>query len=149
MSNRYLVAAGALAAIFAVALLVFALLSLDAPSQALMYIIGAALAAIAFKHWLSTWIVRVLAVGTACMLYWFFGQFFLRAEELMPGWYASGDAIPALGLLVGGFGMIPVLSEYSCRMKASGECERARRQFEERKPVFNALRASESPRSVL
>lgn len=135
-------------AIIAVALLTFAVLSLDAPAQALMYIIGAALAAIAFKHWLSTWTVRALAIGTVCMLYWYFGQFFLRADQLAPGWYGTGEAIPALGLLIAGFAMIPVLSEYSCRMKASAECERGRRRSEDRKPLLDAIRPSQSPRSA-
>ena len=132
-------------AVIAVALVVFAAASLDAPAQALMYVVGAALAAIAFKHWLGIWMVRVLAIGTVVTLYWYFGQFFLVAGDLKPGWFATGEAIPALGLLVAGFGMIPVLSEYSCRMKASAECERGRRQFEDRKPFLNALRASEPP----
>lgn len=135
-------------AVIAAALVVFAGASLDAPAQALMYVIGAALAATAFKHWLGVWMVRLLAIGTALTLYWYFGQFFILAGDLEPGWFATGEAIPALGLLVAGFAMIPVLSEYSCRMKASGECERGRRQFEDRKPFLNALRTSEAPRSA-
>ena len=128
-------------AFIAVVLLIFALLSLAEPARALMYIVGAVLGAIALKHWLGVWTVRVLAVVTACTLYLYFGQFFLLAGNLEPGWYGSGQAVSAVGLLVAGFAMIPVLSEYSCRMKASSECERGRRQFEARKPAFNPLRA--------
>jgi len=134
--------------VIAGALAFFACISLDTPAQALMYLVGAVLAAIAFKHWLGVWMVRVLAIGTALTLYWYFGQFFMLAGDLDPGWFATGEAIPALTLVVAGFAMIPVLSEYSCRMKASAECERGRRQFEDRKPFLNALRASEPPSSA-
>ena len=135
-------------AVIAVALLVFALASLAAPVEALMYTVGAALAATAFKHWLRAWMVRVLAIATAGTLFWYFGQFFMLANSLEPGWYAGGEGIHAIGLLCSGFAMIPVLSEFSCRMKASAECERGRRQFEEHKPLLNAFRHSQSPRSL-
>ena len=135
-------------AVIAVALLVFALVSLAAPVEALMYAVGAVLAGIAFKRWLRAWMVRVLAIATAFALFWYFGQFFMLANSLEPGWYAGGEAIHAIGLLCSGFAMIPVLSEFSCRMKADAECERGRRQFEEHNPLLNALRPSQSPRSL-
>ena len=135
-------------AFLAAVLTVFALMTLDDPRQALMFGIGAALAAVALKHWLGLWTVRFLATATAVLLYWYFGQFFLRADNLEDGWYASSAALPMAGLLIAGFAMIPVLSEYSCRMKAGADCERARRQFESRKSVLASLRPSQTPRSI-
>ena len=129
-------------AIIALALLALALVTRADPVGALMYVVGAVLAATAFKHWLNAWMVRVLAIATAGALFWYFGQFFLLADTLTPDWYGGAGAIHALGLLFAGFAMIPVLSEYSCRMKASAECERGRRQFQERKPLLDTLRPS-------
>ena len=66
-----------------------------------------------------------------------------RAASEPPIGTGGGDGIRAAGLLFAGFAMIPVLSEYSCRMKASSECERGRRQFEERKPLLDSVRRSQ------
>lgn len=133
-------------AIVAVMLLAFALLLRDEPAQAAMFIVGATLAAIAFKPWLRPSIVRVLAVVAAGVLFWHFAQFLYLVPNLHPDWVWnwSSDGGRAVGLLFAGFGMIPVLSEYSCRMKASGECERARRQFQERKPLLASIRRSQT-----
>ena len=121
-------------ATIALALLGFALLR-DAPGEATMFIVGALLAAIAFKHWLSTWMVRMLAIVAAGTMFSYFAHFFALVPALHEDWYLRpGEASDAFGLLFASFAMIPVLSEYSCRMKASAECERGRRQSEERKP---------------
>ena len=137
-------------AFIAVALLGFALLVPHDMGQAPMYIVGATLAAISFKHWLSIWMVRVLALVAAGTMFWYFGRFLLLVPSLQPDWYWQPlAAVDVIGLLFAGFAMIPVLSEYSCRMKASEKCERGRRQFQERKPMFATLRPSHHPRSVL
>ena len=136
-------------AIIAVGLLVFALLARDEPGNAAMFIGGAVLAAIAFKHWLSTWMVRVLALVSAAAMFSYFAQFFVLVPTLQPGWYwQPHEAVGAVGLLFAGFAMIPVLSEYSCRMKASEECERGRRQAHDRNPVLASLRASQTSRPL-
>jgi len=123
-------------AVIAVALLSLALVTLGDPSGATMFIVGAVLAAVALKHFLSAWVVRVLAFLSAGVLFCYFGQFFVLVPQLPPSWYWQwgADTVHAAGLLLAGFAMIPVLSEYSCRMKASKECERGRREFEARKP---------------
>ena len=132
-------------AIIAVALLVLAVLKLDDPSGASMFIFGAVLAAVALKRWLSTWTVRVLAFLAAGTLFCYFGQFFYLVPNLQPSWYWDwhGDALEAAALLLSGFAMIPVLSEYSCRMKATAECERGRREFEKRKPLLAGFKGFE------
>lgn len=121
-------------AVTACALLLLALAMLSDPLQAATFGVGAVLAAIAFKHWLRLWMVRVLAFVAAAAMFLYFGQFMSLVPTLQPDWYAQPrEAIDAVGLLFAGFAMIPVLSEYSCRMKANEECERGRRQFRERK----------------
>ena len=114
-------------ATIAVVLLVLAL-AVREGGAAVMFIVGAALAAIAFKHWLSVWMVRVLALFTAGSMFYFFWNFFALVPTLQPDWYWQPvEVIDAFGLLCAGFAMIPVLSEYSCRMKANAQCERGRR----------------------
>lgn len=127
--------------ITACALLALALALHTEPLVAAAFGAGAVLAAIAFKHWLRRWMVRVLAFVAAGMMFLYFGQFMSLVPNLHPDWYARPrEALDAVGLLFAGFAMIPVLSEYSCRMKASDECERAQREFEERKPLLAPLR---------
>ena len=132
-------------AVIAVALLVLAVSKLDDPPGASMFLIGALIATVALKHWLSAWSVRVLAFVAAGTLFCYFGQFFYLVPHLQPSWYWEwrGDAFEATAWLLSGFAMIPVLSEYSCRMKATRECERGRRQFEARKPLFAGFRGFE------
>ena len=132
-------------AAIAIALLVLAVLNLDDPPGASMFLFGAVLAAVALKRWLSAWTVRVLAFLAAGTLFCYFGQFFYLVPHLQPSWYWvwQGDALQAAALLFSGFVMIPVLSEYSCRMKATRECERGRREFESRKPLLAGFRGFE------
>ena len=131
-------------AIIAVALLGLALLMRHQPGEAAMFIVGAVLAAIAFKHWLSTWMVRTLAFVAAGTMFCYFGRFLLLVPTLQPDWYWQPlEVVDAVGLLFAGFAMMPVLSEYSCRMKASEECERGQRS-QSRKPVLATLRPSQT-----
>lgn len=132
-------------AVVAVALLVLALVDLGDPSGATMFIFGAILAAVALKHYLSSRVVRVLAFLAAGTLFCYFGQFFVLVPTLQPGWYWQwgADTVHAAGLLLAGFAMIPVLSEYSCRMKATRECERGRRDLAERKPLLAGFKGFE------
>lgn len=135
-------------AIIAVALLGLAVLMRDEPGQAMMFVLGAVLAAVAFKHWLSTWMVRLLAFVAAGTMFCYFGNFLFLVPTLQPDWYWQPlDVLDAAGLLFAGFAMIPVLTEYSCRMKASKECERGRRQSQE-KSMLETLRPSQTSRSV-
>ena len=132
-------------AVIASALLMAAVLYLGDPPGASMFLVGAVVAAVALKRWLSAWTVRVLAFLAAGTLFCYFGQFFYLVPHLEPSWYWQwqGDALEAAALLLAGFAMIPVLSEYSCRMKATRECERGRREFEARKPLLAGFRGLE------
>ena len=69
-------------AIIAVVLLGLALTGRDDPVQAGMFILAATLAAIAFKHWLSRRIVKVLAIVAAGLLFWHFAQFLYLVPHL-------------------------------------------------------------------
>lgn len=132
-------------AVISLTLGVLAVLNLDDPPGASVFLFGAILAAVALKRWLSAWTVRVLAFLAAGTLFCYFGQFFYLVPHLQPSWYWEwhGDALGAAALLLSGFLMIPVLSEYSCRMKATRECERGRREFEVRKPLLAGFRGLE------
>ena len=108
-------------------LVLLALLHLGVPARPYlligMYLCGAALAFITLAPRLGQWPARILAVcATACMLF-FFAGFFHMAPSLGDEWYAVH--LPSLGQLIAAFAMIPVLSEYSCLMKA--DCVEARK----------------------
>ena len=85
---------------------------------------SAILALIPLKADISLAWSRVLAIGTAAMMFFFFAWFFLLVPKLTPDWYASQAGWAAVCRIVGAFLMIPVLSEYSCRLKA--DCLEAR-----------------------
>jgi hypothetical protein len=133
-------------AAIACVLLLLAVLSFEPPAAvgtAAMFLAGSVLAALAYKRWLPLWAVRMLAVVSAAALFGYFGQFFSMVPTLAYDWYAGSEAARVIGLLFAGFAMIPVLSEYSCRMKATADCALGRRQPETRKsPILDFLKAS-------
>ena len=102
-------------------LVVFAVLQVGSEGGvwwASVYIWGAFLAFLTLKLQLNLWTVRFLAVVTTAAMFFYFAAFFRLAPNLHEEWYRGADAIEALGLLFAAFSMIPVLSEFSCRMKA-------------------------------
>lgn len=106
-------------------MVLLALLHLGVPGRPYllisMYLCGAALAFITLAPCVSQRAARFLAVcATACMFF-FFAGFIHTAPHLGAEWYAVN--LPSLGQLVSAFAMIPVLSEYSCLMKA--DCAKA------------------------
>ena len=108
-------------------LVLLALLHLGVPARPYlligMYCCGAALAFITLAPRVGYWSARILAVcATGCMLF-FFAGFFHMAPSLGDEWYAVH--LSSLGQLIAAFAMIPVLSEYSCLMKA--DCVDARK----------------------
>ncbi len=112
-------------------LILLALLHLGVPAQPYlligMYVCGAALAFVTLLPRVGQWTARILAVcATACMLF-FFAGFFHMAPSLGEEWYAVH--LPALGQLIAAFAMLPVLSEYSCLMKADPAEARKSRGF--------------------
>lgn len=83
-----------------------------------LYGAGAMLAATSCKPQLTPWTVRVLATTATFTMFIYFAGFFFCAPYLTEGWYAREGHGGTLALLIAGFCMMPVVSGYSCRMKA-------------------------------
>ena len=94
------------------------------PLAWLPYSIAAALALITLKSEISIPVSRVLAIATTGMMFFFFALFFLVVPTLKEGWYTTQYGWAAVCLLLSAFVMIPILSDYSCRLKA--DCREAR-----------------------
>lgn len=110
------------------ALALLQLLRLDDPATAFIFAFGAVAAAFAVSRRLPTKVVRLLAFLSAGVMFCYFWQFFSLTPTLPADWYRHSGTLHVIGLLFAGFGMIPVVSEYTCRMKANGNCERAGRK---------------------
>lgn len=87
-----------------------------------MYSCGAALAFITLIPDINLFISRLLAMATTASMFFYFASFFRMAPDLHGNWYV--EHLLAMGMLFGAFCMIPLLADYSCRLKA--DCERAR-----------------------
>jgi hypothetical protein len=98
------------------------------------YAAAAVLAFITLKADLSMGLSRILAIVTAGMMFFFFAWFFLMVPKLSADWYSHQAGWFAVCRLMGAFLMIPILSEYSCRLKAG--CVEARA---ERKTAFFSI----------
>ncbi len=99
--------------------ILLALLHLGVPDASLLigaYLFGSALAFVTLVRRLPLNVSRVLALVTTAATFFYFIGFFQMAPHLGNGWYAVHTK--ALGQLLGAFAMIPVLAEYSCRLKA-------------------------------
>ncbi len=83
-----------------------------------LYGAGAILAGATCKPTLNPWTLRVLAMAATVTMFLYFAGFFFSAPYLGEAWYASWSNIDTLALLIAGFCMMPVVSTYSCRMKA-------------------------------
>ena len=112
--------------------ILLALLHLGVPDGSLLiaaYLLGSVLAFVTLVSRLPLNAARLLALATTAAAFFYFIGFFQMAPHLGDGWYAVHTK--ALGQLLGAFAMIPVLAEYSCRLKA--DCveasERQRRGF--------------------
>ncbi len=116
-------------------LLIFGLVHIPHPMPLiwLPYLCGAALAFITVKPQISIGFARILAIGTAVAMFFFFAGFFVVAPKLSENWYALHEGWLAVARLVAGFMMLPILSEYSCRLKA--ECAQT---LAERRTFFTA-----------
>jgi Na+/H+ antiporter NhaD/arsenite permease-like protein len=94
------------------------------PLAWLPYSVAAGLALMTLKSELSMAVSRILAIATAGMMFFFFALFFLVAPSLEANWYTTQYGWAAVCLLLSAFVMIPILSDYSCRLKA--DCREAR-----------------------
>lgn len=90
------------------------------------YLCAAALALITLKREISDAFSRTLAVLTTVTMFFFFAGFFVVVPKLAADWYLHQEGWHAVCLLLGAFAMIPILSDYSCRLKA--DCVKARKR---------------------
>ncbi len=104
------------------------------PLSWLPYICGAALALITLKSDIAIPLARVLAIATAGLMFFFFAGFFVVAPELSADWYTEQTGWLAVARLSAAFVMLPILSNYSCRLKAEGREAMAH----ERRTFFSA-----------
>ncbi len=103
--------------------LVLAALQLGGPNPhwSFYFLAGAALAFIALRHELSLWMVRTGAVAsTAAMFLYFWGFFGLDLYNVRE-WYFQEGSMQCISLLIAGFSMIPVLSEFTWGMKCASD----------------------------
>ena len=91
-----------------------------------MHLCGAALAFPALMRSLRPGLSRLLAIAATLFLFFYFAGFLKVAPHLGSGWYTMH--MVALGQLLGAFAMIPLLAEYSCRLKAGGLGARPQKQ---------------------
>ena len=114
-------------------LLALSLLHLFIPHNGpliLMYGAGAVFALIATRTSLNNSLARLFAVATTALMFFYFAGFFKMAAHFHEYWYKSGAGLEGVGLLLSAFAMIPVLSSYSCFLKA--DCEHATSQRDAR-----------------
>ena len=107
-------------ALVGVTFVILALLHVPHPSPWLWlpYAAGAVLAFLTLVPRLGTFTSRILAVAATALMFSFFAGFFTEVPTLESDWYRSQEGWSAVGLLLGAFTLIPVLSDYSCRCKA-------------------------------
>ncbi len=118
----------------------FALLQIDDPDSGVwlsIYLAGAFVSGAALIDGIPRTLNRVIAVCTMLMMFFYFFGFFELAPTLHGNWWQNESSRHALGLLFSAFAMIPVLSSYSCQLKAT------RADKDRRSPaVFSAPPAS-------
>ncbi|MDG1132843.1 MAG: hypothetical protein P8N67_00585 [Pseudomonadales bacterium] len=83
-----------------------------------IYALGAVLALISLWGNISFSLARVLAFLTVAAMFFYFAAFFRIVDHFHENWHRSGMTLEAVGMLLSAFAMIPVLSVFSCRMKA-------------------------------
>ena len=109
--------------IIACVLLAFAAAQFNDPSDTTLlfsFAGGALLAILSLQHSMSLFKARTLAVLTTTAMFFYFAGFFTYCPDMASDWYLRDRSMDLMGLLFAGFAMIPVLSVYSCWMKA--EC---------------------------
>lgn len=80
-----------------------------------IYGAGAVIALSSLKAQMPGWMVWACAIAATGMMFGYFSLFFQLAPHLRGDWIVQGHACS--NLLIAAFCMIPVLSEYSRRMK--------------------------------
>ena len=102
-----------------IALLVIAFNQLGEPDWEIWlpaYAVGSLIALSSLKPRLPAWVVWVCAAAATGAMFCYFSLFFQIAPHLRGDWIAQGHT--STNLLVAAFCMIPVLAEFSRRLKA-------------------------------
>ena len=109
-----------------VAFVAVALIHVPYPSPLLWlpYALAALLAFITLRNELSLGLSRILAISTTVLMFFFFAGFFVMVPDLARDWYRHQHGWEAVCRIFAAFAMIPILSDFSCRLKA--ECAEAR-----------------------
>ena len=94
------------------------------PLEWVPYAFAATLAFITLTPNMSMSIARILAISTAGLMFFFFALFFLLVPRLEADWYTTQFGWSAVCRILAAFLMIPILSDYSCRLKK--DCMEAR-----------------------
>jgi hypothetical protein len=117
---RYII--GLIGCIFIVIALAHA--PLPTPLSWLPYLCAAGLAFTTLKNDIRIPLARILAVCTVLAMFFFFAAFFVVVPKLEADWYMHQTGWSAVSLILGAFLMLPILSNYSCILKA--DCRDAR-----------------------
>lgn len=83
-----------------------------------LYAAGAICAFATLKPDMNLTLARVFAVATTAAMFFYFAVFFKMTPHFHEEWYRSGAALEGVGMLLSAFAMIPVLSSFSCMLKA-------------------------------
>ena len=125
--------------LIACVLLAFAGLHMFIPNHlhiSLVYAVGAFFAIVTIlPGGMGINTARVFAIGTTAVMFFYFAGFFTMAPEFEEGWHQTGAALEGLGMLLSAFLMIPILSCYSCLLKAEG-CDHFRAKEEPKRGSF-------------
>ena len=115
--------------LIAVVLTTFAVLHIFIPSHtfvAVLFGVGAVLAIpTVIPRSMGMQTARILALCTTAIMFFYFAGFFTLAPGFEDGWLQTGVMLDGLAMLLSAFLMIPILSCYSCLLKAEG-CEQFR-----------------------
>ena len=82
------------------------------------YTSAAFLAFLSLKSQINLTASRVLAVVTTLLMFFYFAEFFSVAPGLEGAWYRETKFWEAISEILAAFLLIPVLSNYTCRLKA-------------------------------
>ncbi len=104
-----------------VALIVLALSYLDEADSArwsLIYGFGALTALLSLKSRITPVVAWLGAIGATVAMFCYFALFFQMVPHLRGDWIRHGHE--SMYLVAAAFSMIPVLSNFSCRLKGNG-----------------------------
>jgi len=99
-----------------------ALIQLDDPDALRwfsVYALGGVMAAASLMRNLPRNVVRLCAVGTMAIMFFYFHGFFQQVPLIAASGWRSEVGFEAMGLLFGAFAMCAVLAQFSCRLKAT------------------------------